>query len=73
MALTVKKIKDRVLDSLNQAKVMKKIEEGKKVTSEELEAQKLWKSHFYGTKRSSNLQLIPSQEESNQLGGGFIF
>jgi hypothetical protein len=46
MAMTVKKIKDRVLESVKQAEVMAKQEQGKKVTPEEVKESQTWRRHL---------------------------
>jgi hypothetical protein len=50
MALTIKKIKDRVLESLKQAQIFSKIERKSQITPEEELDNQVWRRHLISTK-----------------------
>jgi hypothetical protein len=50
MALTVKKIKDRVLESLKQAQILSKIDRKSQISPEEELNNQVWRRHLINTK-----------------------
>jgi acyl carrier protein len=52
MALAVKKIKDRILDSIKHAEIMSSLEKSAHVSNELKESHTLWKRRLLGTQQS---------------------
>lgn len=67
MALTIKKIKDRLLESVRQAEIMNMLQLGKQISNEELESQREWRKHLIGTQSQQRLELDTGDEP------GYIF
>jgi len=70
MALTIKKIKDRILDSLHQAEILAKLERSEAITPEEERENRTWSRHLLTPKKS---QTIKESSPVEDLDIGFIF
>jgi hypothetical protein len=68
MALTVKKIKDRVLESVKQAEVLAKVDKGEGVSSEEQVSNTRWRQKFITSK---TLKMVEEPGKQSQMG--FVF
>ena len=70
MALTIKRIKDRILDSLHQAEILAKLERSEAITPEEERENRQWSRHLLTPKRTQTLkESLPVEERDI----GFIF
>jgi hypothetical protein len=70
MALTIKKIKDRIVDSLHQAEILAKLERSEAITPEEERENRSWSRHLLTPKRTHTLKESSPVEERDI---GFIF
>lgn len=55
MALTIKKIKERILESLKQTEIMASLEKGQQMSGKQLDSHQAWRSHLLGTQKSQRL------------------